>query len=204
MTFMTNIWQLSTALRGFTNINVGYWISDKSLFWYPIQCWTLRSSVRYRTFRYQAQSDIADHGYQIECSPMLSRLQLGNIQAVEPCLCEQPLSRQVMLYILFDWQQLAGGVSHCLILTKQGALLGCRGSHASLLSCSTCQLAYTLGINQVPRLQIHSQSEVFKKSALILAKSTLVNKKVQVNSISPIYCSISFSPRREWPGHWAS
>jgi hypothetical protein len=27
-------------------------------------------SVRYRRFRYQAQSDIADHGYRTECPPM--------------------------------------------------------------------------------------------------------------------------------------
>ncbi len=27
-------------------------------------------SVRYRKFRYQAQSDIADHGYRTKCPPM--------------------------------------------------------------------------------------------------------------------------------------
>ncbi len=27
-------------------------------------------SVRYRRFRYQAQSDIADHGYRTKCPPM--------------------------------------------------------------------------------------------------------------------------------------
>ncbi len=30
----------------------------------------LGAPVRYRTFRYQAQSDIADHGYWTECPPM--------------------------------------------------------------------------------------------------------------------------------------
>ncbi len=59
MTFMTCIWQSTTALRGYTKVDVGYWISDKNLFRYPIQCRTLHSSVRNRTFRYQAQSDIA-------------------------------------------------------------------------------------------------------------------------------------------------
>jgi hypothetical protein len=29
-------------------------------------------SVQYRKFRYQAQSDIADHGYRTKCPPMLS------------------------------------------------------------------------------------------------------------------------------------
>ncbi len=70
-TFMTSIWHLTAVLRGFTNIVVGYGISDKNLFRYPILCRTLRSSVRYRTFRYQAQSDIADHGFRTECPPML-------------------------------------------------------------------------------------------------------------------------------------
>jgi hypothetical protein len=31
-TFLTSFWQLSTALRGFTNDNVGYQIFEKSLF----------------------------------------------------------------------------------------------------------------------------------------------------------------------------
>ncbi len=37
----------------------------------PDKCRTLRSSVHYQTFRYQAQSDIADHGYRTECPPMV-------------------------------------------------------------------------------------------------------------------------------------
>ncbi len=28
-------------------------------------------SVRYRMFQYQAQSDIADHGYRVKCPPMI-------------------------------------------------------------------------------------------------------------------------------------
>jgi hypothetical protein len=36
MTFMTSFWHLTTALQEFTNIDVGYQISDKSLFQYPI------------------------------------------------------------------------------------------------------------------------------------------------------------------------
>jgi hypothetical protein len=51
-------------------LDVGYRISDKSLFRYPIYCRTPLSSVRYRKFRYQAQSDIADHGYRSKCPPM--------------------------------------------------------------------------------------------------------------------------------------
>ncbi len=35
----------------------------------------MRSSVRYRTFPYQAQSDIADHGCRTECPPMSVSLQ---------------------------------------------------------------------------------------------------------------------------------
>ncbi len=30
-------------------------------------------SVRYRKFRYQAQSDIADHGYRTKCPPMANK-----------------------------------------------------------------------------------------------------------------------------------
>jgi hypothetical protein len=51
-------------------LDVGYRISDKSLFRYPIKCRTPLSSVRYRKFRYQAQSDIADHGQRRKCPPM--------------------------------------------------------------------------------------------------------------------------------------
>ncbi len=35
-----------------------------------LQCCIPAFSVRYRSFWYQAQSDIADHGYQTKCSPM--------------------------------------------------------------------------------------------------------------------------------------
>ncbi len=35
-TVTTSIWRLTTALQEFTNNKVRYWISDKTLFWYPI------------------------------------------------------------------------------------------------------------------------------------------------------------------------
>ncbi len=49
----------------------GCQISDKSLFRYPIKCRIPLSSVRYRKFRYQAQSDIADRGFRSKCPPMV-------------------------------------------------------------------------------------------------------------------------------------
>jgi hypothetical protein len=51
-------------------LDIGYRIWDKSLLRHPILFRSPRSSVRYRTFRYQAQSDIADHGYRTECPPL--------------------------------------------------------------------------------------------------------------------------------------
>jgi hypothetical protein len=51
-------------------LDIGYGISDKSLLRYPIKCRTPLSSVLYRRFRYQAQSNIADHGYWTKHPPM--------------------------------------------------------------------------------------------------------------------------------------
>jgi hypothetical protein len=48
----------------------GCQISDKSIFRYQILCRTPLSSGRYRKVRYQAQSDIADHGYWNKCPPI--------------------------------------------------------------------------------------------------------------------------------------
>ncbi len=67
-TLVTSIWQSTTALQRFTHVDVGYRTKDYSDIRYNVG--TLRSSVRYRTFRYPAQSDIADHGYRTECPPM--------------------------------------------------------------------------------------------------------------------------------------
>jgi hypothetical protein len=58
--------------------DIGYHIWDKSLLRYPILCRTLRSSVRYRTFRYQAQSYIADHDIGLSahlCKKLMQELQ---------------------------------------------------------------------------------------------------------------------------------
>ncbi len=71
----------TTVLRGFTNIDVGYRISDKSIFRYPKWSQTLSTSVRYRTFRFQAQPDIADHRYRTECPPMIRIYYISIIQA---------------------------------------------------------------------------------------------------------------------------
>jgi hypothetical protein len=47
--------------------DIGYWIKLNSI---SDIMWDSALSVRYRKFRYQAQSDIADHRYRTKCPPM--------------------------------------------------------------------------------------------------------------------------------------
>jgi hypothetical protein len=55
-------------------------------------------SVRYRKFRYQAQSDIADHGYRTKCPPMVTALESDEVVTVTHRAERSHVSGELVLY----------------------------------------------------------------------------------------------------------
>ncbi len=53
-------------------------------------------SVRYRMLRYQAQSDIADHGYRTKCPPMI----IGPLGVALPRICSITLFHSMDTFLL--------------------------------------------------------------------------------------------------------